>query len=194
MREGGNRSVYARDDVPEVIPNGRHAFDLVDDNDASRAVVRDTRVFMKENPSPGVQAGLRDRAYQARAMALREAKDWPAAAGAFGAWLKAEPEQGWARQYLGEALYNLKRYTEAGQAYAKAGDLGTIPALNWYNGACSYALAGDKEKAIDLLTRAFGTGRITNLDQVRADADLASLRDDPRFAALVTATAVPAIQ
>jgi adenylate cyclase len=64
-----------------------------------------------------------------------------------------------------------------------------IPALTWYNAACSYALAGDKEKAIDLLTRAFGTGRITNRDHVRADADLASLKDDPRFAALVTRAA-----
>jgi tetratricopeptide (TPR) repeat protein len=173
------------------LPNGHHAFDLVDDNDASRAIVRETLAFMKDNLSAGVQAGRRERAGQVRALALRAAKDWPAAGDAFAAWVETEPGNGFALQSWGEALYNLKRYSEAGQAYAKAGDLGVIPALTWYNAACSYALAGDKEKAIDLLTRAFGTGFLTSRDQVRTDPDLANLRDDPRYAALVAAPPAP---
>lgn len=166
------------------LPNGRHAFDAFDDNDASRAVVRQTLAFMKEALSPGYQAARRERAGPVSALALRLAKDWPAAAEAGAAWVEAEPRNGYAKQVYGDALYNLKRYAEAGAAYAQAGDMGTVSAITWYNGACAYALAGERERAIELLTKAFGTGYVAR-DQAKNDPDLKSLADDPRFAALV---------
>ena len=86
----------------------------------------------------------------------------------------------------------MKRYREAGDEYGRAGDLGSMPALTWYNAACSYALAGEKDRAFELLTRAFGTGRITDKEQVRKDPDLASLSGDPRFAALLDGVPAPA--
>lgn len=167
------------------VPNGRHAFDAFDDNDASRAVVRQTIAFMKDVLSPGYQAARSERAEQVSALALRLAKNWPAAAEAGAAWVKSEPRSGYAHQVYAEALYNMRLFPEAGAAYAQAGDLGAIPSITWYNAACSYALAGDKAKALDLLGRAIGTGYITDRAQVRADPDLASLRDDPQFATLV---------
>ena len=166
------------------LPNGRHAFDVFDDNDASRAVVRQTLAFMKEALSPGYQAARTERAGPVSALALRLAKNWPAAAEAGAAWVKDDPRSGYAHQVYADALYNLKQFPDAGAAYAKAGELGAVPSITWYNAACAYALAGDKEKAMDLLTRAFGTGYITDKAQVRADPDLASLLDDPRFVAL----------
>ena len=170
------------------LPNGRHAFDAFDDNDASRAVVRQTLAFMKESLSPGYQQALTERAGPVNALALRLRKEWPAAAEAAAAWVKDDPRSGWAKQVYGDALYNLKRFTEAGATYTQAGDMGTVPSITWYNAACAYALAGDRDRAIDLLTRAVGTGYIPR-DQARADPDFAGLKDDPRFAALLAPSA-----
>jgi dienelactone hydrolase len=174
------------------LPGGHHAFDAFDDNDASRAVVRQTLGFMKEALTPGVQAGLRANARELRAREQLAAQDWPAALETTAAWVRTAPDDGGAHLGRAEALYNLKRYGEAGEDYARAGDLGSIPALAWYNAACAYALAGDPERAIELLTRAFGTGRITDRDQVRADPDLTSLKEDPRFQALLRGDPPPA--
>jgi len=173
------------------LPGGHHAFDLVDDNDASRAVVRETLTFMRDHLTPGVQAGLRANAQELRARQQLAAKDWPAALETTQSWTKAEPDNGGAHLGVAEALYNLKRHREAGEEYTRAGDLGANPALAWYNAACSYALAGDKEAAIGLLTKAFGTGRITDKEQVRRDPDLESVAADPRFTALLEGTTIP---
>ncbi len=166
------------------LPNGRHAFDAFDDNDASRAVVRQTLAFMQEALSPGYQQARLERAGPVSALALRLAKNWPAAAQAGAAWVQDEPANGYAKQVYGDALYNLKLYPEAGAAYAQAGDLGTVPSITWYNAACSYALAGDRDRAVELLAKAIGTGYIPR-DQVKTDPDFKSLADDPRFAALL---------
>ena len=167
------------------LPGGHHAFDAFDDNDASRAVVRQTLAFMQEHLTRGVQAGLHANDRELTARSQLAAKDWPGALATTDAWMKSSPDDPGARVGRAEALYNLKRYREAGEDYARAGDLGSMPALTWYNAACSYALAGEKERAIDLLTRAFGTGRLTDREQVSADPDLASLKEDPRFQALL---------
>ncbi|HZI94733.1 MAG TPA: tetratricopeptide repeat protein, partial [Patescibacteria group bacterium] len=169
----------------ENLPNGRHGFDAFDDHDASREVVRQTLAFLKENLSAGVQRGRTDRAVQARAISLSGAGRHAEAAQAYQIWVTQEPETGVAHQGLADALYQLKRYAEAARSFEKAGDLNVMPALTWYNAACSYALAGDKEKAITLLTRAIGTGFVQDLAAVRRDADLATLLDDPRFRKLV---------
>ena len=73
----------------------------------------------------------------------------------------------------------------AARSFEKAGDLNVMPALTWYNAACSYALAGDKEKAIALLTKAIGTGFVQDLEAVRRDPDLASLLEEPRVKKLL---------
>jgi dienelactone hydrolase len=167
------------------LPGGHHAFDAFDDNDASRSIVRQTLTFMKEQLSSGVQEGLRANAQELRARQQIAAKDWPAALETTQAWAKVQPDSAAPHQGMGEVLYNLKRFREAGEEYARAGDLGSVPALTWYNAACSYALAGEKDLAFELLTRAFGTGTITDKERVRQDPDLASLVGDPRFAVIL---------
>jgi len=52
-----------------------------------------------------------------------------------------------------------------------------------YNLACFYALAGEPDRAFNLLEQIVGTG-FGNLDWIDRDPDLDSLRDDPRFQAL----------
>ena len=55
----------------------------------------------------------------------------------------------------------------------------------WYNLGCSYALAGHGNRAFHALGRAVDLG-YRDVEWMREDGDLASLREDPRFTQLVT--------
>ncbi len=57
-------------------------------------------------------------------------------------------------------------------------------AIDWYNLACSYALMGMADPALDALERAFVLG-YSWLRWVRKDPDLKSIRRDERFARLL---------
>lgn len=59
--------------------------------------------------------------------------------------------------------------------------------LIWYNLGCSLALVGRKEEAFDALGRAIELG-YADVNWMLKDDDLASLRSDPRFKALVKET------
>jgi tetratricopeptide (TPR) repeat protein len=71
-------------------------------------------------------------------------------------------------------------------------EIGSSPA-NWYNLACTYALLGEVEPALEYLKRDFESDRHTPATLARQrrwarkDPDLEGLRDDPRFRALVGA-------
>lgn len=56
--------------------------------------------------------------------------------------------------------------------------------LVWYNLACSYARLGRADKALAALDRAVALG-YRDAHWMRSDRDLDSLRDDPRFDALL---------
>jgi hypothetical protein len=81
---------------------------------------------------------------------------------------------------LADARYQLKRFCEAAEDYEKAGTLGWAPALTFYNAACSWALAGDKDRALVNLEKGFATGFVVDRGAARRDP-VASLREDPRF-------------
>ena len=53
-----------------------------------------------------------------------------------------------------------------------------------YNVACNLATLGEKDKALDYLERAVEHGTVSEA-WMRNDADLVSLRDHPRFEALL---------
>ena len=53
-----------------------------------------------------------------------------------------------------------------------------------YNGACFYARQGDKDRSLELLARAVEVGW-GNRDWLETDSDMDSLREDPRFIALL---------
>ncbi len=59
-----------------------------------------------------------------------------------------------------------------------------------YNVACLFAVAGDRERALELLEQAVASG-FGNRNWLERDPDLASVRDDPRFQALL-ARMIPA--
>jgi Flp pilus assembly protein TadD len=91
---------------------------------------------------------------------------------------------------LGEALLHAGQPAEAAEHLKKAVDLGSTAPPLIYNLACAYALTGRKDDAFARLTEVAGTGWLTR-EQLEGDADLASLKSDPRFAALLAKLPAP---
>ncbi len=89
--------------------------------------------------------------------------------------------------------YQLKAYDEAGALYEDLANREDAP--KWqrrstaYNAACAYALAdGYTDKALDLLEQAAELG-FSDTNSLEQDTDLDSLRDTPRWAAIVETVA-----
>ncbi len=79
------------------------------------------------------------------------------------------------------AAYNAKDWAKCAELYAKS----TKPdAL--YNGACCSALAGKKDDAFAKLDKVVAEG-FRDVGHIKADTDLDSLHDDPRWAKIVAA-------
>ena len=97
--------------------------------------------------------------------------------------VELDPEDVRALYMLAGILAGLGQ-AEAGMPYMeralrlRADDYATL-----YNGACFYCLAGDNERALDLLERACAQGG--NREWIENDNDLAPLRGHPRFVALL---------
>jgi hypothetical protein len=125
------------------------------------------------------------RSEDARAVRAQAAREWEATLAAVKGWIRRDPENGHPHQLAGDASYQLKRYQDAALHYETAGARGWMPALTYYNAACSRALAGERERAIEDLERAFATGFMQDRAAVLRDPDLATVRDDPRFRKLV---------
>ncbi len=83
------------------------------------------------------------------------------------------------------AAYARKDWKEAAELYAKVAAKDPSDANSFYNAACSYALGGDKEKAFEYLDQAIDHG-FGNVENLKGDSDLTSLREDPRWATVVT--------
>lgn len=163
------------------VPNGRHGFDLFDNEESSREAVRATLAFLRANLSAGVQEGYQARAAQRRAVDRHAARDWAGALEATQAWLAQEPTQAQGWMILGDAYYNLRRYREAGENYDRAGNAGYYPAFAFYNAGCSWALSGERERALTSVEKAVATGFVTDRRGMANDPDFASIKDDPRF-------------
>lgn len=113
-----------------------------------------------------------------------DAGRYPDAASAYERAITKNPFE-WQRWYrLALSLYRAKEYRRAIPAYERALELGgsggTFRADQAYDIACCHALLGEKEEALAALRRALDLGA-TNLDHIRGDADLESLRADSRF-------------
>ena len=89
-------------------------------------------------------------------------------------------------QSMGEAnaMYNAKAYKASGEMYDMVLAKGKGTATDYYNAACSWALAGDKKKALAHLQQAVAKG-YTNLSHLKQDADLNSLHQEKRWTTLV---------
>lgn len=104
------------------------------------------------------------------------------------AWLAravdAEPKCIHARYDLGLALARQGRRREARRSFRAALRLDSGHAWSWYDLGCLDALEGKRDAAFRKLRRAAGLG-LNDVGHAEADADLASLRRDPRWTALL---------
>lgn len=122
---------------------------------------------------------------RAQAAALFAAGDHAGAAALYEQLLEADDPDGASWYRYGYSLHALGRLDEAVVAHERAARDGTAPhAVNAaYNLACALALLGRGDEAFAALNDALARG-FANPALLEQDGDLASLRDDPRWAAL----------
>src|SRR3954471_3619539 len=114
-----------------------------------------------------------------KADALFEAQKWPEAAKAYEGLVKTDPTNGRFWYRLGASLLSLGEYKRAASAFHKAVEIGKRPEP-LYGLASSYARLNDKEQAFVWLKKAL-EAHLSQPERIETDANLASLRDDPRF-------------
>ena len=117
------------------------------------------------------------------ARAKAEAGQWKEAAALWGQVVQANPVNPYFWSALGNARYLSSDHAGAISAYQRAMELGAPvhgPDVGAYRIASSYALTGQKELAMQWLTRAFAMG-YPSFERAKTDDALKSLRDDPRF-------------
>jgi ketosteroid isomerase-like protein len=109
---------------------------------------------------------------------------WPEAEAAYRAYLDANPGNAFAWNRLGTSQMQQKKYAEAVASLVRAIETGGGSGIDFYNLACAQALSGSQEAALDSVERAIATG-FRRRAQYEQDPDLASLRELPRFKALI---------
>lgn len=92
---------------------GHHAFELVDDNDATRQVIDQTLDFVKTATSAPYQAALRASLGEAAAAGYLQSGKFHEAAAAYASVVAARPEDIRLRLSYGEALLRDKQYAAA---------------------------------------------------------------------------------
>ena len=112
------------------------------------------------------------------------ASDWTKAATGYEAVVKAEPKNGRAHYRLGTVYLRLNNDQAAVKALEQAVALNFQPGFSNFNLACALARLNQKEQAIAALQAAV-QGGFSNIQQIQSDNDLASLRSDARFTALI---------
>ena len=142
----------------------------------------------RRNLAPMIGLSLLVRASAAGAQSATDAEksfdavDWAAAASAYTRIVAAEPKNADAWFRLGVAQRGLKQYGEAVASLQKALDLGYPPTRGLAALGFAKALSGDTDGAFQSLNGAVDAGLpVQVLDTHPA---MASLKSDPRFAAL----------
>ncbi|GAB3427430.1 TPR end-of-group domain-containing protein [Flindersiella endophytica] len=126
-----------------------------------------------------------------RAKARSKRGQWREAAALWDQVVATNPVKGDYWDWLAEARFELGDYAEALRAYEKVRELGVwserdsvfhgVPAFRI---ACCHAELGDTDQALEAIADAL-RDRFRQLELLRQDERLASVRDDPRFAELL---------
>jgi tetratricopeptide (TPR) repeat protein len=137
-----------------------------------------------EDATPEPDDDARTR-HDARTEALFAARRWKEAAEAYRDALHNDADNGEAWYQFGYSLHMQAKYDEAIAAFQRSAELNARPSDSLYNIACGYSLKGDVERALEWLDKAHEAG-FEDLDHIRSDADLKTLRQDPRFEKLMS--------
>jgi len=129
-----------------------------------------------QTPVPDNTEASADTAYQAH--------DWNASEAAYASLTQRAPANARFWYRLGTAQKSLGKYDAALNSFAKAESAGTPRYLSQYAIAETHALKGNPAASFTALDEALRAGYALP-DQLSADADLAFLHNDPRFAKLL---------
>jgi tetratricopeptide (TPR) repeat protein len=114
---------------------------------------------------------------------LLNSQKFAEAADTYEAIVKSDPADGAAWYQLGSARYSLKQYDKAAAAFEKNVTI-SDSGFAMFNLACVYSLMGQKDKAVEWLTKTVDNPK-TILPGVNfADPDLTSIKDDARVKSL----------
>jgi dienelactone hydrolase len=162
-------------------PGGHHAFEIVDDEPATREVIDRTIAFVRQTTDPAFQASLQRGVREATAAAHVVRGNFQEAAASFAELVKMRPEDHRLRLSYGEALLGASRFAEACTELGKlkgkplgARDLG-VPAAR----ACMQA--GNADKAIEWLA---GIPARYRPQELASDPVFAPIASRPDFQAL----------
>ena len=123
-----------------------------------------------------------------QAIARIQAQDFAGALKIAEDVVKREPGNARAWRVLGTAAKGAKDLDRATAAFQKALDIEPANPANTYNMGAMAAVKGDRDRAFEWLGKAKASRRL-DMTQIQVDPDVASLRDDARFAALMPAPA-----
>jgi len=163
-------------------PSSHHAFDVLDDTDESRRIVKETVEFVTllfaPPPCPAVAAPAR------QALAHWFAREYDDAARAYAVYADAHPDDPVARLRLGISQARIGQAADASANLSKAVALGADSPADLYDVACGYAILKKPQQALDFLDRAVRAG-FRNRRLIETDDDLESLRGTERFQKIV---------
>ena len=137
-------------------------------------LVLTTAIAAQAPPEPTVAA----------AAARLQALDPAGAVRILEAVVSREPANTRAWRLLGVAHHNAREYDEAIAAYRKALELAPETPQVFYNLGAAFARKQDTDAAFEWLGKAKATHKL-DLTPITSDTDLAALKNDPRFAALL---------
>lgn len=138
------------------------------------------QLLRAEDTDHGEAAPLRQQAFE-----HFQKQQWAEAARAYGDLTASQPDDGEAWYRLGYALHALGRLDDAIVAHTRAGEIdGPFKPTAIYNLGCAYALQEKTDLAFEALNRAIEAG-LNNAAFLETDPDLAGIRPDARFTALL---------
>ena len=151
---------------------GHHAFEIVDDTDATRQVIDETIEFVTRATAPAYHAALRQSIPESRAAGFVQSRKFHDASAAYASLVAAHPDDARLRLSYGEALLGDAQYAAACAEFEKLKGKGLGPRDLGLPAAEACVKRGDPDRAIDWLR--------TIPPQFRPP----TLQDDPAFAAL----------
>jgi tetratricopeptide (TPR) repeat protein len=163
-----------------------HAFDALDESEASRRLVMETVDYLARQLAPlsPTPAPSKARRYMQAIYGRRTT----VAISALRERLAEKPDDVQARSELGRMLLISGDRAGSIEAYDALVARADLPertrSVALYNLACAHALEGHKDAALGRLEEAASEG-FTNASEISADPDLQSLRQEPRYRALI---------
>lgn len=162
-------------------PGGHHAFEIVDDEDATRDVIDSTIAYVKRVTVPAYQASLQRGVAEATAAAYVTTNDFARAATSYAELVKAKPDDARLGLSYGEALLGSSQFAAACAQLAKLKGKGLGPRDLGLPAARACMQSGDGDAALGWLKSI--PQRYLPQD-VQKDPIFAPLQSRPEFAAM----------